>query len=627
MAPLLTYQNEKDKVMALSDVELRKTVENGLPSIASWAAWEYASRLAVMPDKSSADFREGVDFLAKIASAREVEVKVSLYAFALSASRNTPLSQTVQEKILAEGGDELMVAVNDYMSSHMLRAIAPPAPAAASTPAQVQSISPGDSVTPVSSETSGNASILSEPKDYLTRWFPSARLKDIPVFNKSVFSPSVFDYFGELASLTNSGAKGTFNDAFNNYYLYLATKSLDPSSGNSASDRAAERSMALTLLGSFKDTFFKDFTDPQGNFLKNYWGNVPGKGTEAKTLLENGQLREFFSLLAQYPLNPLAAELKKNGMASLQSYNTTYLGNVNLFYDPGKGLVGRLDSDSKIVLNGFSGEFSIFNRYLHLRSLRFNPDLKDPIEMESKIDTPAQRFFETRLGCSFLIRIPKIVPISFFVEPSVSFAETPERIDLIDAKNGRYNIIKKPDLGYSIFISTTDPNTGFTYRYDQRKLMSIGNSDLFGDADFLLGQRGFFSDRGADPLYMYSYLKLRDQILLSGKHPEKTAVQDLGSYSILYIEAGLKSQYSKDQPASNVLLFVPAYQYNFNPNTSLTASARAGYSFDKEAGAQSGFDLRLINHSLSVLGGIEWLKGNFSGPATFKVSVAWSPSE
>ena len=631
MAPLLSYQlSEKDQVAGFDNNQLRQTVENGLPSICTLAAWEFASRLAAMADKGSKEYKDGVDFLTKIAGAREQEVKVSIYAFALLASKSTPLNQTVQSKILDAGGDDLMLAVSDYAAAHDLRTITPPAPVL-STPATAttgQAVTPGVLLTPTQQNT--NNSFFAKPSTYMTKWFSSDMLNDIQQRSSFNMFPLNFHVQSDMASFITDGKKfdTALVAALGNYYEWYAKQSLSQFKGTQSSSEPLFVDAGKALLATIKEDYFKDYYHTDGTFWKNFWGNNKGEGDNAKQLLSDGKLTEFFMLLAKYPTNPLATEIFGNkGGTSFQWYTTQYMGKVRLYYDPGKGLVGRLDDDlngnNPIVFSGIVGEVSIYHRDLHNLSIELGSDLNKPAIIDKNKDalTIPQQYLDYGLAGSLLVKCK----IPFFAQGGVSFAQTPEKLDVIDAPKKLYNVIKKPDLGWTISLTTTNPNTGDSFQTQTRNLMDLGGSKVFWDADLLLGQHGILSDRGADPLQVFTYLKLRDQIILSGELPDKTSKQDLGSYSILYLESGLKSQYQRDVPASAVIMFVPAYQYNFNQTNSLTGSAWAGYSLDQGKGTQSGVDLRWILGSLSLTGGVEWLEKNFSGPMTGKVSIVWSP--
>ncbi len=77
--------------------ELKKAAASSKPEIRKMATCEFASRLAAMPDKTSADFINGVNFLLNLAErAPEGDLRTVLCAAACAAAGGTMQMTAVQ---------------------------------------------------------------------------------------------------------------------------------------------------------------------------------------------------------------------------------------------------------------------------------------------------------------------------------------------------------------------------------------------------------------------------------------------------------------------------------------------------------------------------------------------------
>ncbi|VVB57524.1 Uncharacterised protein [uncultured archaeon] len=616
--PLQRPQTDEQKVQQMDNLQLKKAASSSNPEIRKLAAWEYASRLAAMPDKTSREFSEGIDFLLKLAEkAPAGAVRLVLCASALAVASGTPQLSSVQDQIINIGGDPLLQEANTYLSTYSLRTINSqnqPTPKPSQTQSQSGTYSPVKS-----NEQAERVGQGVEVPTYLQLW-PGQDLLQLFLETKDFsMDPVNFklqrlfaNYAGSSGAPALQGATGTllqnFYDQSGRTLLQLPGKAADYVAAGKA------------FVAAVDPSYFDDF-----NF-----GGVAGNGQKAINYLNNGQLDEFFKMLAQNPDNPLAADLiSKAVQGSFQYYNTHYMGTVDLFLDWGSGgLRARLQNNQYMLLpfiffNGVPGQINFFERDLHARNVEFSANPAEPAKLTDPIDLNAQNYLQYRLGGSFLFRFNSFG--SFFVEPSLSYANAPTRIQLNKQKPGvMEGLDYAGEAGWSLRISNTDPHTGYTYRPDRWMGLDFSRSLIHPDLDVLLQK-----DQG-NPLAVFTYLKARSKFVL-GASSNQTESPDnrLGSYDVLYLETGIRSQWQESQPASNILMFVPRWTHAFSSNVSLTASAQAGYNMGQDRIDQAGGELRLIVKNLYFAGGLNFVNQNYTGfdPAapTFKLSIGYSP--
>ncbi len=647
------YLKDKAKIEALPDdnKELRKTVATSLPDQRKIAAWEYAARLNALPDKSSSEFTEGIDFLLAKARASSGDVRVVMCAAALAASASAPNLADVQNRVIQMADDDykagnspldgnaLLDLANNYNSTVLLRDIQPVAP----PPPTPSKTAPGAVVKPLkgSGKAQGNTSASSEQLTYMQIW-PGQDLLQVFLEAKDlILDPVNFkiqSYFGEMAGAGGKKAlEISTSSLLQNFYDQYSRTKLQISVNPSAYQAAGR---------DFINTVHPDF------FLDENWGNVKGAGKQAHDYLYNGQLVDFFKMLAQNPNNTMASEVvSKFAQGSYQYYKTTYLGSVDIYYEPGKGLSWRMEKDKffifpNLFLSGFAWQISYFARDLYSNNIQFTGDYNNPAKLSDPIEKLSQGFLQHRLSGSFLLRLKLpdkkdkdenietgTLLDSFFVEPALLYSRPPTGLN-INPGNPARNIPQslegvryEDQVGWSVRVSNTDPHTGKTYRPDSRwgmdwSKLSTGGFSIHPDVDFLLQK-----DPG-NPLTLFSYVSMKAKIEMGYSTNEaNTSENKLSSYDVLYIESGLKFQSQGALPDAYTLMFVPKYQYAFSKTTSIIVSGQAGYNIGLKRLDQVGGEVRGIFDHIYVAGGINYVNQNYVGfsPATptVKISVGW----
>ncbi len=497
------------------------------------SAREYAARAAV--DKSlvsvsiDGNLFNTPDRFIDAAKNSTGEVKTALYAAAMVIATGTNFEQATKNALDSDGMLEL---ARQYITDNPLRTVKPPK-TQAPAPVKEEKIEKEQKSGPApeksyEGQSGGSYDVGAGDVRQIGQgpWIPLEKLRD------SFFEDPNFRFSSFMQNYLNGDSNAA--NALMNQVLAKAYRDYYQRESGGPVDSAADKRLGEALLKLLK----KDYFDIYFN----------GQGDKARRLLEDGNLSEFFAMVANDLGNPLAADLlNKDAQADVSTGRTYLLGVFDIYIEGGDILAkirhGQSFAFPWLFFSDASARVEMYGKDLETTRYGLTSDLAHPIQPVAKASVEGLKWYRQSVAGTWALDFPEF--ISFFVETRLYHSHVPERLKIVDVDTKRTKTEYGDYGGMSIRISKANTLTGTNRHEDVFFGADLSKSPVLPDWDL-----GYFKQADQAGLY-YANLNLKSAI-------------PVGSYVAIYLQGGAEMQYSKDNIASNKIVFIPRAQINFD---------------------------------------------------------------